>query len=164
MSILIMCVGVCAYSFALSSLTSVLTTLDSQEANLKEKLNTLEELRLEYHINYDTFMKLRKAIKYDHSRNVSDRYELLNQLPKALNLELAIIMHEEMISKIPFFQKRNPHFISYICPLLKPIKQEMDDYILKENDPIDESSNFSFYFKYLSLFSCERLSSVCTPK
>ena len=159
MSILIMCIGVCAYSFALSSLTSVITTIDSREADLKEKLNTLEELRIEYHINYETFMKIRKAIKYDHRRNVADKYDLLSKLPKALNLELTIIMHQEVIQKIPFFQNRNPHFISHICPMLKPIKIDMDEYIFKENDPIDESK--VKYLQLCRLLLGERLCSFC---
>ena len=109
-----MCIGVCAYSFALGSLTSVLTSLDSKEAKLKEKMNTLEEFKSEYQINFGTYIKLRKAVKYDHTRNSTYKFQFLNELPQALKIELSVIMHQEMINKIPFFQTKNPHFIAFI--------------------------------------------------
>lgn len=37
-----------------------------------------------------------------------------------------------------FFKKRQPHFIAFVGPMLKPIKVEKDQYIYKEGDPIDE--------------------------
>jgi hypothetical protein len=148
MSIVIMFVGVCAFSLALGSLTSVLTTLDSKEAKLKEKLMILEELRAEYQINYRTYIKLRKAVKFDHSRNETDKFEFLKELPNNLNIELSTIIHEEMISKIPFFQNRSPYFISFVFPMLRPLKVSKNEYIFSEHDPIDDSIR-NIFNKYI---------------
>ena len=149
-----MCIGVCAYSFAIGSITSVLTTMDTREAKLKEKLNTLDELRTDYSVNYETYMKLKKALKYDHARNVADKYDLLKVLPPSLYLEMSIIMHQEMINKIPFFHDKDPHFIAYICPMLRPIKISNAEYIFSKGDPIDDSNCFFIFFNYISLFPC----------
>jgi voltage-gated potassium channel len=134
-----MCIGVCAYSFAVGSLSSVLSSLDSKQAKLKQKLHTLEELRRDYRLNYEIYIKLRKALKYDHSRDESEKFEFINELPQSVKLELAVIMHQNIIKKIPFFQNRPPHFIAAITPLLKPVKIFKDQYIYTENEPIDES-------------------------
>lgn len=41
MCIILMCIGVFAFSFSIGSLSSMLSTLDSRKANLKEKMQTL---------------------------------------------------------------------------------------------------------------------------
>jgi voltage-gated potassium channel len=136
-----MCIGVCSYSFAIGSLSSVLSSLDSKQARLKQKLNILEEFRRDYALGYEVYIKLRKALKYDHSRDESDKFTFVKELPKSLQLELAVLMHQNIIQKIPFFQKRSPHFIACITPYLKPVKIFKDQYIYQEHDPIDESIN-----------------------
>jgi hypothetical protein len=161
MSIIIMFLGVAACSLALGSLTSLLTTMDSKQAKLKEKLEVLEEMRAEYLINYKTYIKLRKAVKYDHSRNEKDKFEFLKELPQSLNIELSVIMHQEMINKIPFFQNKDPSFIAFCGPMLRPMKIQKDEFIFKEGEPIDESKNIISLKFFCSVFSCKRLCSIC---
>ena len=64
-----MVIGVLAFSFATGSLSSMLSSLDSKEAKLKEKLNTLREIKKKYKVNYDLGRRLQKALKYDHTKN-----------------------------------------------------------------------------------------------
>ena len=47
-----MIIGVIAYSFAISSFTSILSTLDSKAAKLKAKLDTLNNIRSEYDMSF----------------------------------------------------------------------------------------------------------------
>ena len=140
-----MVIGVCSYSFAVGSLSSVLSSLDSKTAQLKQKLSTLEELRRDYRLNHDIYIKIKKALKYDHSRNVTDKFSILSQLPQSLKLELSVIMHRNVIKKIPFFQHRSAHFIAFIGPLLKPVKVFKGQYIYLEEDPIDESKQLTHH-------------------
>lgn len=49
-----------------------------------------------------------------------------------------MLMHRKIVSKIFFFQEQPPHFIAFIGPLLKPLRIEKNNYIYKENDPIEE--------------------------
>lgn len=46
----IMLIGVIAFSFANGSLASILTTYDSENAHLSEKLNTLKNIRKHYNL------------------------------------------------------------------------------------------------------------------
>ena len=49
-----------------------------------------------------------------------------------------MIMHKDLIKKIKFFQNKNSHFITFIGPMLKPLRVEKDEYIYQEGDPIEE--------------------------
>jgi len=43
-----------------------------------------------------------------------------------------------MITRIPFFQDKPPHFIAFVGPLLRPVKVFQGEYIYVEGDPIDD--------------------------
>ena len=132
-----MVIGVCTYSFAIGSLSSVLSTLDSKHAKYKEKLVVLQDLKREYELDPDLYIRLKKALRYDHSRNAEDKFKLLKELPASLRVELSIEMHQEMITRIPFFQNKPAQFIAFIGPLLKPMKIFEGEYIYTEGDPIE---------------------------
>ena len=64
--IFILISGVVGFSFAIGSLTSVISSLDAKAAKLKEKLSTLDKIRHDYKIPYDLFRRLRLAMNYEH--------------------------------------------------------------------------------------------------
>ena len=64
--ILLMLIGVIAFSFATGSISSIITNQDSAEAKLKEKMVTLESIQQEFSIDDDLFNRIVKAVKYDH--------------------------------------------------------------------------------------------------
>ena len=115
-----------------------MSSLDAKAAKLKEKLQILNDISTEYRIPYDLFRRLRLALRYDHSKNAQEQINFLNELPQNLKVELSVVMHQELIRTVKFFRRKEPHFIAFVAPLLKPIKVEKDQYIYKEGDPIDE--------------------------
>lgn len=48
----LMLVGAMSYSFAISSFTNLLSSLDSHETKLKEKLDTLNAIRSHYDLDF----------------------------------------------------------------------------------------------------------------
>ena len=70
--IILLIIGVVGFSFAIGSLSSVLSSLDAKAAKLKEKLQTLEDIRTEYKIPYDLYRRLRLAMNYDPSKNADE--------------------------------------------------------------------------------------------
>jgi Ion channel len=72
MCIMLMVLGVGIFSFMTGSLSSLITSYDSREAQLKEKIATLNEIAQEYTIDIDMFNKLAKTVKYDHSKKQYD--------------------------------------------------------------------------------------------
>ena len=136
--ICLLIVGVVGFSFAIGGLSSVLSSLDARSAKLKEKLSTLEDIRTEYKIPYDLYRKLRLALNYDHSKNADEQVNFVAALPAGLKVELSIVMHSNLVKSIKFFQHKQPHFIAFVVPMLRPMKVESGSYIYKEGDPIDE--------------------------
>jgi hypothetical protein len=98
--LILLIVGVVGFSFAIGSLSSVLSSLDAKAAKLKEKLATLEDIRGEYKIPYDLYRRLRLALNYDHSKNAEEHQQFLNELPATLKVELSVVMHQELVKTI----------------------------------------------------------------
>ena len=84
-----MMIGVVAFSFAIGSLSSILSNYDSSQATLKEKIATLNDIKKDYLIEDQLYEELRVAIKYDHSRNYRDVKKFMEELPYKLRVELA---------------------------------------------------------------------------
>ncbi len=135
-----MFIGVMSYSYAIGSLSSVLSSLDSKDAKLKQKLSTLEEFNRDYKISPDLYIRLKKAVKYDNSRDETEKFQLLKQLPHSVKIELSYLMHKNTDQKNAFFQKQDPSFMAFCLPLLKPCKILQGEYIYMEGDPINESN------------------------
>ena len=70
--IFLMLIGIVSFSFATGTLASIITSMDSQEANLKEKISVLNDIQADYDIDLDLFNRLAKTIKYDHTKKKRD--------------------------------------------------------------------------------------------
>ena len=137
-----MCIGVCAYSFAVGSLSSVFTYLDSKQAKLKERMDILEDIRYEFNLDNEMYIKLKKSLRYDYKRNTTDKYNFLSELPQSLKIELSIIMHHEVVSRIPFFLDKSPQFLAMAGPLLRPTRVAAGEFIYVEGDTMNEGNIF----------------------
>ncbi|CDW86372.1 cation channel family protein [Stylonychia lemnae] len=138
MSIILMIIGVIAFSFATGSLSSIISNYDASQAQLKEKMATLNDIKSKYNINADLFDDLRKTIKYDHSKNYHDVIKFMEELPFKLKIDLALEIHKNIYREIEFFKKQDKNFIVWVCPLLRPYLVTEQDYIFKEGDDIKE--------------------------
>jgi potassium voltage-gated channel Eag-related subfamily H member 8 len=138
----LMIVGVCFYSYCIGSISSVLSSIDTREAKLQEKLGVLNDIAKDYDMTTDLYLRLHKTLKYDHNKNVMDKFEFLKQLPQNLKLELSYNMHKEVIEQFPFFSAQPKQFIAFLGPLLKPIKVSKNAYIYEEGDLL----NTGIYF------------------
>ena len=139
-NLLVMSCGVLMYSFAIGSLSSIVSTLDAKTAEMNQKLQILSSIKKEFNLDQDIYDKVRKVIKYDLSRNQKDKMNFLQELPNKLRIELSHIMHDSVIQKMFFFKDQPNDFIAYVAPLLKPVKFSQGDYLYKMDDMMDESN------------------------
>lgn len=68
----LMIIGVLTFSYMTGSLSSIIHSYDHSEAQLKEKIATLNSISSEYNLDVELFNKLAKTIKYDHSKKSKD--------------------------------------------------------------------------------------------
>lgn len=137
-NLFIMSFGVLMYSFAIGSLSSIVSTLDAKTAEMNQKLQILSSIKKEFSLDQEIYDKVRKVIKYDLSRNQKDKMNFLQELPNKLRIELSQIMHDSVIQKMYFFKDQPSDFIAYVAPLLKPVKFSQNDFLYKISDMIDE--------------------------
>jgi Ion channel len=90
MCIFLMILGVVSFSISTGALASIITSYDSQESKVKEKIATLNEITNEYNIDIVLFGKLLRTIRYDNSKKYNDTLQFMEELPGKLKLELAI--------------------------------------------------------------------------
>ena len=137
-NLFIMSFGVLLYSFAIGSLSSIVSTLDQKSEEMNQKLQILSSIKKEFNLEQGIYDKVRKVIKYDLSRNQKDKMVFLQELPNKLRIELSQIMHDKVIQNFYFFRDQPSDFFAYVAPLLKPVKFSKNDYLYKCQDMIDE--------------------------
>lgn len=132
-----MLVGAISYSYAISSFTSVIASRDSKATRLKSKLNILDNIRCEYEMDFDMYWKLRQSLYYDHSKDMTDKMSLLDELPLNLRVGLSDIMYRKLVKGVTYFEGKSAHFMAAIGPLLKAVLLQKGEYMYKEGDPLD---------------------------
>ena len=137
-NLFIMSFGVLLYSFAIGSLSSIVSTLDQKSEEMNQKLQILSSIKKEFNLDQNIYDKVRKVIKYDLSKNQKDKMIFLQELPNKLRIELSQIMHDKVIQNFYFFRDQPSDFFAYVAPLLKPVKFSQNDYLYKCQDMIDE--------------------------
>jgi len=105
-TILIMFVGAFVYSYIVGSLSSIILSMDASARALDHKLNTLIEIKQKYMLDTILFNKIKRALKYGHTRQEDDTTQFLNELPSTLRTKLSVIMHKELLKDIEFFKVR----------------------------------------------------------
>lgn len=133
-----MMLGVVSFSFATGALASILTSYDSKEAQLKERIATLNQISNEYDIDVELYTKLVRTMKYDHHKKSKDTSQFMEELPPQLKLDLAMAMHQSMYQQVNFFKNKDRNFLQWVTRLVKTMTFQEQDYIYKEGEPIVE--------------------------
>lgn len=133
--------GVGFYTYTIGSLSSLISSIDSREFALTQKLHMINTFASETGISNDLRRSLRNAIKYSASAtgmSWSDKIELFAELPKTLRYKIAVNMYHKAAKKISFLKDKDPSFIADVMSLLNPTQVKNDDLIYNEGEYADE--------------------------
>lgn len=136
-----MLAGVGFYSFTVGSLSSFLTSIDTRESILASKMATIQEFAKEAGLSNDCKLRIRSAIRYNTFKvgNVwRDKHSLFRELPKELRFEVASSMYNGIARKFPMFAEKDPAYVNFVLPLLRPLRLLNYQYVFKEGDTADE--------------------------
>ena len=134
-TIVVMLAGVGSWGYVVGNIASLFSNLDLVRARY---MKTLEEMNaflryravpegLQSRVN-DYFRHL-----WDH-RLTLDESRLLDQLPQDLAVEVALLMHRDLIRKVPLFRDAGPDFIKDIVRRLRPIVATPGAYFIHKGD------------------------------
>jgi hyperpolarization activated cyclic nucleotide-gated potassium channel 1 len=129
--------GVGFYSFTIGSLSSFLSTIDTRESILNEKLAATNEFAKETGISVRCKKKISAVIKYKTLKAGSiwnDKHSLFNELPKDLRYEVALSMYFGVASELPFFKLKDKAFVVFVMPLLKPLALFNSEFLYREDE------------------------------
>lgn len=134
-TILIEIIGVGMFGYMIGNIASLLANMDIARSKYQEKINRLN-LFMEYRdIPIALRQKLRRYYKYMwESRRGYDETLLIKDLPSALQKELAIHIHAEVLEKIPIFRGADDGFIKEIVMKLNPAMFTPGDIIFREGE------------------------------
>ena len=135
--IILMLIGVIAYSMAISSFSNIMSLSDQKSKTLLNKLHVLSRLRDYYDLSFEFYWRLRQSLHYDHEMDMSEKLSFVRELPPKLQVELSNIMYSHQLGGIRFFKKKSPQFIAALAPKLKPLKVCKGDYLFLKGDPLD---------------------------
>ena len=126
-------VGVGMFGYMIGNIASLLANLDIARSKYQEKINRLN-LFLEYRdIPIALRQKLRHYYRYMwESRRGYDENLILKDLPSALQKELAMHIHADVIEKVPIFKGASDAFIKEIVMKLTPAMFTPGDFIFRE--------------------------------
>ncbi|TNV86814.1 hypothetical protein FGO68_gene1058 [Halteria grandinella] len=136
--ILLMLIGVIAFSFGTGALSSIIANYDTSQARVKEKMSVLQQIKSEYKLSNDLYSRLIKSITYDFSKTTKDIFHFMEELPYKLKIELAMEIHKSLYETVSFFKGKDKTFIAWVGNTLRPINSADNEIIYKEDDDITE--------------------------
>ena len=132
--------GVLCYSFAISSLTSMITKEDITQTKKLEALEALHRIDIDCELDTILYLDVKKAIakKFRQTNYYKNNDSLLNILPRKLKKGINSGLLSEIVNKqIPLFSGQSSTFKTYISNFLKPRSYKADEYIYKEGSTCD---------------------------
>lgn len=133
--------GLYFFSFVISSLNSMLSSVDLKENALATKLATIDGFSSEVNLKKNLRIKLKNSLKYAVDKrgfSWTDKLNIVSELPKYLRYEIALNMHCGAARHLNFFYDKDKSIVALIVPLLDPVFAEKDSWVYKQGDFADE--------------------------
>lgn len=142
-AILIMIVGVSYYTYIISSLSSIISTFDSNAAQVNEKLVAVRGFVRENRLPGPLSSKVMSFFQAYYAAsnwrmNLYDASELLANMPVALRCDIIMYIERETISRIRFLDNKTTPFIADIVMMLQPAYYRPGDLVVREHSPANE--------------------------
>lgn len=140
-SVLWMTIGVVFYSFAIGSLSTFLSVVNTREEMLNTKLSAIKHFAEETGISRQCTQKITAAVKYRTQKSISlfkDRLLIFNELPRRLKAKVAFTMHRNIARTCIFMKGKDLSFITSVMPCLHPLKVYEGNFLYEEGEHADE--------------------------
>ena len=114
-SILLLLGGVATFAYASGQMSSIMTNYDSSQVLLKQKLMSLEHLRVKYKLPEALVKEVKTSLIVEYNRRIEGLGEFLEELPHNLKYKLGNAIHGEMLGNFKMILKVNEKsFVSWL--------------------------------------------------
>lgn len=131
---IIMVTGILTYSYTISSISNIISSLDSRNAILTRKLDILSSVARKYKLSQVFCNRVSRALEYEHRNHDKELEVILQELPIGIRHELLQMIYEEKICKNYFFKTKSLAFVAWVAPKLHPIQLQKQEFVYKENE------------------------------
>jgi CRP-like cAMP-binding protein len=143
-SIILMTVGIAFYSFAVTSISALITNHDCMTLKYMNNQSILEDVRRKYpKLTKNLYDKILKFINYDYIANKTEKYLLIADLPRRTKNTLLFKMYSKIITNYSFFRiigkYNNDDLNSRLLLNMKPLRLYKGEYLIKQNDRVNEA-------------------------
>jgi len=126
--------GIIFFSFAIGSLTTIIQKFNHHDGKLREKLDTLEDLKRECELGPGLYDISRQCLVYQSKEDQSEAIDLIKGLPRRLQIEISQYVLKSKVSGIKFFLDQPKEFQAFVIPRLKPRLTREGMFICREGD------------------------------
>ena len=134
--------GLYFFSFTIGRLSSMLSSIDSNQKILINKLEVIDEFSEEVNLDIELRNRIKHALEYSaNTRGFYwlDKLSIINELPKGLRYEVAINMHHGAAKCIKLLKRtKDQNIIAFMVPLLQPMLLEKDHFLYETGEFADE--------------------------
>lgn len=137
-----MIIGVAFYSFVISNLSSIISSMDFNSILLEKKLDALNEFSTKLGIPDHIYMRIRK--NYEENDNqyfIQDEYTILEDLPYNLRVEILFHIHHEQIQSTVYFLERSINLVVDIITKWKSLSYESEEFLYIKDENSFDSKN-----------------------
>ena len=138
-NIILLIVGIMAYSYSVSSLSNYVQTVDSRTQDFNNKMAILQHLKLTHEkMPQSLYEKIVRFLKYS-THNEKDKNEIMDNLPIGLRTTLIMEMYKPIINNFIFFKTySSSDFIIKVILAFRPILVMKNEKLVNEGDYIEE--------------------------
>lgn len=127
-------IGILFYSYSISSITNILSSLDLRKSKLSQQYLTLDIIANKFKINSNFYHQISQALEYISNNSRSDIDEILNDLPASLSNQVLAMIYEAKIKNNFFFEKKSTEFVGWVANNLKSAKCKGNAFVYNEGD------------------------------
>ena len=138
--IIILLVGTCAYSWAITYISNYVKKIQEKSINLEKKIDILEDIKLSNeNFSKELYDKTHRYLQYNCDDRKTNNEILIDCLPYPLNNNLFMEMYKNIIKNFKFFKSfENSNFIVKVVTSFKPVLSIKNDILVQEGDFIED--------------------------
>lgn len=139
-----MVIGVSFYSYVISNLSSIITSLDFHSSLIQRKIDKLNEFAQKLNLSDDVYLKIKKVYEENDNQYFIQDDELLEDLPYNIKVEILFHIHHEKIISNFYFLNRNINLVVELISKWKNLIFSSFEYVYIEGEtPYDSKLNIN---------------------